>query len=65
MRRKGIVYSIDPMWGMLEENIMLPQCILDAMEWQEGDSITIDTIKMGIDSCITLRNDSKKIKAKE
>jgi len=62
MRRKGIVYSIKPVWGMMEDNIMLPQCILDAMEWEEGDQVTIDSIKMGIDSCISIRNDSKKNK---
>jgi hypothetical protein len=62
MRRKGIVYSIKSVWGMIENNIMLPQCILDAMEWEEGDEVTIDSIKMGIDSCITIRNDNKKNK---
>ena len=46
----------------MEDNIMLPQCILDAMEWEEGDQVTIDSIKMGIDSCISIRNDTKKNK---
>jgi len=59
MRRRGIIHSIDPVWGMNKEDIMLAQCILDTMNWKNGDRVTIDSIKMGIDTCIIIRNDGK------
>ena len=41
--------------------IILPDEILEKMDWYEGDTLTMDTIKSGIEVCLQItKRDRKK-----
>ena len=40
--------------------IILPDEILEKMSWSEGDTLTMDTIKSGIETCLQITEREKK-----
>ena len=40
--------------------IILPDEILEKMGWSEGDTLTMDTIKSGIETCLQITKREKK-----
>ena len=40
--------------------IILPDEILEKMDWNEGDTLTMDTIKSGIETCLQITKREQK-----